>query len=94
MDIGLSIETYNYITPVELGVMVDSYNKKMDHNTYIAWLTASLSQAKKIPKLSELLPKNSANNKNDTKRSKYKMQDYEIEIHLNEFKIEGRLLRG
>ena len=95
MQLGINVSEYNNLTPYELRIIAESHRENKQHEkdliTYGAWLTAKLSKAKKIPELNALMTK-AKNDSTPQKRHKNKMLDYEIEIHLNRFKQERRLL--
>ena len=92
MQVGLTFQEYEDITPYELGVKVEAYNQNFENErkliAYGAWLTAKLSKAQKIPDFNKLIPTQLQRGKSN----KFRMKDYEIDIHFNRFKQEGRLL--
>ncbi len=94
MQVGLSLFEYDYFTPRQLELKVRAYKRNMkvrkEESIYNAWLTAKLSNSKKIPELSKLMPKEK--NENNVNRSKHRMQDYEIDIHFQRFLTERRVL--
>lgn len=94
MEIGLSIDEFNKITPYELGLHAETFNKKRlyQQNLLIqqAWLISKLSKAKKIPDLQKLLVKEKP--KGNKKLNKYKLGEKQIQVHFNRFIKERRLL--
>ena len=103
VSIGVNPVDFEYLLPSQLDIMAEDYNNKLKyeinkkreaitHDYYVAWLTAKLSRAKKIPDFDKIKPKFVEKVKDEYNGSRFRMADYEIEIHLNRFKKEGRLL--
>lgn len=67
IEVGLSLSDFDRITPFELSVMVDIYNRKMQlrHEELItqSYLSAYYNRIKKMPSLKEVL------NKKDQKKN-------------------------
>lgn len=60
-EIGIGIDEYFALTPSEIGIRVDVYNRtqqqRYDEVVTVAYLSAYYNRVKKMPKLSELLSK-------------------------------------
>lgn len=60
--IGIDYSLFWQLTPYEYGIYLKNYNEKSqieeENNISMAWLTAKLLRAEKIPALESLLPKN------------------------------------
>ena len=80
------------MTPADLNTIAEAYNKNREYDLYLAWISGSISNSSKSIAFDKLLPKKSSRATTTNTYNKYKMQDYEIDIHLNRYKKERKVL--